>query len=328
MTKWASAAFGVLAGTIMVVQPARAVTLNDPADVAAITKIEQNLAVATKMSSIIDYYAPTAIVYDIFYPGIYNGKKEIYAAFQKQFDGVSYVTSQIPELNIATDGKFACAAMQVTTQTKSKDGTPFDLTVRQIDAYKKIGGKWLIVQEHLSVPADKATGMAVWKAPVVPGGPLVWPANPPFGPATTPERAKEGAEAAIKTGAYSTSIDQLMDYFGPDDYALVFDNYTPGVMHGKKAIRDYYNGVMGTIDHVTDDFTSFHVDSDGAFAIEMNTQNVRFYLAGGKEWDMSFRESDCMRLVNGQWYTFYEMNSYPVDLKTGKSVTQTPGAFK
>jgi ketosteroid isomerase-like protein len=37
-------------------------------------------------------------------------------------------------------------------------GQPIDLTVRDTAAYRKIGGNWLVVHEHISVPVDLATG--------------------------------------------------------------------------------------------------------------------------------------------------------------------------
>jgi ketosteroid isomerase-like protein len=39
-----------------------------------------------------------------------------------------------------------------------KDGKPLDLIFRVSDGYKKINGKWMIVEEHLSFPLDVATG--------------------------------------------------------------------------------------------------------------------------------------------------------------------------
>ena len=41
-----------------------------------------------------------------------------------------------------------------------KNGKPIDLTFRVSDGYKKINGKWMIVEEHLSFPVDIATGKA------------------------------------------------------------------------------------------------------------------------------------------------------------------------
>ena len=38
-----------------------------------------------------------------------------------------------------------------------RDGKTLDLTVRVTDVYRKIGGKWLIVHERVSVPVDLTT---------------------------------------------------------------------------------------------------------------------------------------------------------------------------
>ncbi|MBV8722448.1 MAG: nuclear transport factor 2 family protein, partial [Candidatus Eremiobacteraeota bacterium] len=39
----------------------------------------------------------------------------------------------------------------------AKSGKTFDYTVRVTDVYRKIGGSWRIVQEHLSLPIDRTT---------------------------------------------------------------------------------------------------------------------------------------------------------------------------
>ncbi len=44
-----------------------------------------------------------------------------------------------------------------TGQLTGKDGSKMDLVVRVTDVYRKLKGKWLIVQEHVSVPVDLAT---------------------------------------------------------------------------------------------------------------------------------------------------------------------------
>ena len=36
-----------------------------------------------------------------------------------------------------------------------------DMTVRLTDVYRKVDGKWLIVQEHVSVPIDFSSGKPV-----------------------------------------------------------------------------------------------------------------------------------------------------------------------
>jgi ketosteroid isomerase-like protein len=43
---------------------------------------------------------------------------------------------------------------------KGADGSPMEMTVRVTDVYRKMDDKWLIVQEHASVPVDLTTGKA------------------------------------------------------------------------------------------------------------------------------------------------------------------------
>ena len=42
--------------------------------------------------------------------------------------------------------------------TTAKDGSKFSLIVRVTDCYRKINGRWLITQEHVSVPVDLESG--------------------------------------------------------------------------------------------------------------------------------------------------------------------------
>ena len=61
---------------------------------------------------------------------------------------------EIRDLAIVTDGKLAYShSMQHVTIT-SQEGTPQDYWVRVTDDYRKVNGKWLIAQEHVSVPID------------------------------------------------------------------------------------------------------------------------------------------------------------------------------
>ncbi len=45
-----------------------------------------------------------------------------------------------------------------------EQGGRFDATLRVTDVFRKIDGKWLIVQEHLSAPVDPFTGKADLKS--------------------------------------------------------------------------------------------------------------------------------------------------------------------
>lgn len=60
----------------------------------------------------------------------------------------------LSDLAVATDGNIGYGhSIQRVTGTDTK-GKPVDVTVRVTDVYRKLGGKWLIVQEHVSVPVN------------------------------------------------------------------------------------------------------------------------------------------------------------------------------
>jgi ketosteroid isomerase-like protein len=44
-----------------------------------------------------------------------------------------------------------------TGELSGKDGTKLNIVVRTTDIYRKTNGKWLIVEEHNSVPVDLGT---------------------------------------------------------------------------------------------------------------------------------------------------------------------------
>lgn len=66
----------------------------------------------------------------------------------------------ITDLGITVDGNIGFShSFQRVTGTDMQ-GHPVDRTVRVTDGYRKIGGEWLIVLEHVSVPVDLGTGKA------------------------------------------------------------------------------------------------------------------------------------------------------------------------
>src|ERR1700679_3112126 len=145
---------------------------NKPADIDAITAIEGQLAKLNTMKELIRYYAPQAVVYDAYAPGVFRGTQSIFDGFEQQFAQGQSFTGAIPDMNILSDGKFACAAMQLHFNFVMKNGAKGTLPLRQLDAFKKIGGKWLIVQQHISFPMDPKTGMGLLDSPMPVRGPV------------------------------------------------------------------------------------------------------------------------------------------------------------
>jgi len=66
-------------------------------------------------------------------------------------------TLSISDLDITVVGSVGYSHSIQAAQFTAKDGSKTDLVVRVTDVYRKLKGKWLIVQEHVSVPVDLVT---------------------------------------------------------------------------------------------------------------------------------------------------------------------------
>jgi ketosteroid isomerase-like protein len=308
--------------TLTVSAAAGGFDFNRPADIDAITAIEGQLAKLNTMKELIRYYAPEAVVYDAYAPGVYRGTKQIFDGFEQQFAQGQSFTGAIRDMNILSDGKLACAAMQLHFDFTLKNGTSGAITLRQLDAYKKIGGKWLIVQQHISFPMNPKTGMGLLDSPMPKRGALNW--NPKsFGePAIAPAQAQKEVRSWLDAGVLSRNLDELMSYYGPGDDVIVYDMlFPPGEFRGMQEVRDGFAPVMNFTDpHVK--MLDFVVDSDGVFAVQIDAQDVTLTRKDGTRSNFLLRQSDCMRRTDGKWYSIMEAISVPVDAKTGKSVTQ------
>lgn len=140
------------------------IMLND--DEAAIRALENGFASAFNagdIDAIMKNYISdeSLVVFDVVPRKQYMGAKayrEDWMDFFSHFNGKPKIT--INDLGITVDGNIGFShSIQHVTGT-DKQGHPVDRTVRVTDGYRKIGGKWLIVMEHVSVPVDLKTGKA------------------------------------------------------------------------------------------------------------------------------------------------------------------------
>jgi ketosteroid isomerase-like protein len=312
--------------TINVLLASGAAPLNDAADVKSIAAIEQELARQPSMKNLIQYYADDAVVLDAYAPGYYRGKKQIYSGFEQQFEQAAGFTGEIADMNIISHGEFACAAMQLHFHFKLKTGKQGDLTFRQLDAFKKSGGKWLIVQQHISQPMDPKTGLGLSDARMPARGRLSWNQETFAGPEVSPAQAKKEIKVWLDEGVLSPDTDKLMTYYGPSDDVIVYDvQYPPGEFRGMKEVRDGFAPVMNFTDPKVK-ILDFVVDSDGVFGVQIDVQDITVTQKDGSKRNFMLRQSDCMRRVEGKWYSMLEAISMPIDPKTGKAVTD-PASF-
>ena len=148
----------------MPTMPARAQATADD-DVSQLRALETAVATAfgnKDADAAMAAYAPgdSLFVFDVVGPpGIYFNRdayREALKRFFASFSGPLRFT--ISDLHVETSGNVAYGrSIQHVSGVRAKDGHALDYTVRVTNVYRKIDGKWLIVQEHVSLPIARTT---------------------------------------------------------------------------------------------------------------------------------------------------------------------------
>jgi uncharacterized protein (TIGR02246 family) len=118
---------------------------------------------AHDIAGIMAVYAPgdALVAYDVVPPLEYNGYdayKKDYEEFLAMFDGPFTVEFREMRVYAGADVGFVHTLERISG--KMKDGKPLDMWIRATSGLRKINGKWLIVHDHISVPANFDTGKA------------------------------------------------------------------------------------------------------------------------------------------------------------------------
>lgn len=129
-------------------------------DTAEIKALEQRVIDGIKakdVKQIMSCYSDDLFAYDVVPPRQYVGA----AAFQKprqRFLGMfkGPINAEFNDLVINSDGEIAYSRSVQHVSGTTNEGKPFDSTFRITDVYRKSHGKWVIVQEHISLPPDAA----------------------------------------------------------------------------------------------------------------------------------------------------------------------------
>lgn len=130
-------------------------------DNAQIAALYQKFTTAFRhkdLDAIMSVYVPgdSLFVFDVGTPREHVGADSYRAdwkGFLGSFKGSALPSFTISELavTIAGDVAYSHSIQHITGATQ---GGPSSLTVRVTDVLRKVDGKWLIVQEHVSVPID------------------------------------------------------------------------------------------------------------------------------------------------------------------------------
>ena len=155
-----------LMALLVLAAPAHAAGTVASRDKAAIAALEDRFAAAFNardVDAIMQVYepGPGLFVFDVTPPRQHVGAADYRADWVETFKATPAVFHfSISDLAVTAVGPVAYGhSIQTITFTRS-NGSKGSFVVRVTDIYRKIHGKWLIVQEHVSVPVDLNTGKA------------------------------------------------------------------------------------------------------------------------------------------------------------------------
>lgn len=116
---------------------------------------------AKDADKIMSLYLPgqQLVAFDVTPPREYlgwNAYKKSWQGFFATFSGSP--TLETEEITIGAAGDLGYSYSIERTLGRLTDGSKMDITVRVTRVFRKMGSKWLIVHEHVSVPVDLTTG--------------------------------------------------------------------------------------------------------------------------------------------------------------------------
>jgi uncharacterized protein (TIGR02246 family) len=145
--------------------PAAPKAVPPPTDEARIRQILERWRVAFEkkdVGGVMSVYSRDVVAYDLVPPLQYVGYEAYrrdYQDFFAQYSGPLRV--EMRGLHVAAGDTVAVAFMLERVTGTLKSGEPSDIWLRATQTYRKTDGRWLAVHDHISVPADLATGKAV-----------------------------------------------------------------------------------------------------------------------------------------------------------------------
>ena len=150
----------LVAGCLSAGLPARA-QMKDEQEIRALEDRFAAAFNAKDLDAIMKMYVPgnDLFVFDVGVPRQHVGwddYKKDWQDFLAMFSGP--IKFEISDLSITSDGMIAYGHSIQHVSGKAADGSSMDMTVRVTDVYRKMDGKWLVVQEHVSVPIDFSSG--------------------------------------------------------------------------------------------------------------------------------------------------------------------------
>jgi len=119
-------------------------------------------ALRTKdIEGVMSLYAPNLVSFDLAPPLRRFGADSKRQAWRETFAAFSGpIGYEIRDLNVMMDGELALVHSLNHVNATLPSG-PIDMWLRWTACFRQVAGVWLVVHDHVSVPADPVSGKAV-----------------------------------------------------------------------------------------------------------------------------------------------------------------------
>jgi ketosteroid isomerase-like protein len=115
---------------------------------------------AKDIDGVMSFFAPDMVSFDLEPPLRYAGAANKRERWQEGFAAHSTIAYEVHDLTVTTDGALAFVRGLNHFQGTLASGRTTDVWVRWTACWRQIDGVWLIVHDHVSVPADLQHGRA------------------------------------------------------------------------------------------------------------------------------------------------------------------------
>jgi ketosteroid isomerase-like protein len=116
---------------------------------------------AKDIDSVMSFFAPELVSFDLQPPLRYTGAENKRREWQKAFAAFRSIAYEVRELNVTTHGELAFVRGLNNFKGTLASGHITEVWVRWTACFRRIDGVWLVVHDHVSVPADLEQGRAV-----------------------------------------------------------------------------------------------------------------------------------------------------------------------
>ncbi len=117
---------------------------------------------AQDINGVMSVFSPEVVSFDLGPPLQHGGGEtfrrrwhELFESFQNRID------YEVRDLSVTAGDDVAFSSSLNRISGTTKNGQKTDRWLRWTACYRKTNGKWLIVHEHVSVPADLGNGKAI-----------------------------------------------------------------------------------------------------------------------------------------------------------------------